>query len=151
MTISAIKDYFSGFGEVEFVRVPDLIYCPISRMPNRCCGLVQFNLPEAAAWAILQSTHLISNCRVESTPAHIQLQVYTAPDQDSDKHILNALNDDCMRVIFKHLNLIDSTTAADVCVQRTCQNRIQSKILRIANKMLRKLCYREQCCEISEH
>lgn len=29
------------------------------------------------------------------------------PDQDSDDHILNALDEDCLRVIFKKLNLVD--------------------------------------------
>lgn len=39
------------------------------------------------------------------------------PDEESPKNIHNALNDDCLREVFKKLHLLDLSSVADVCVR----------------------------------
>lgn len=66
----------------------------------------------------MQAIHWISNCRIKAKPAHpLHQSGNEQPDQVSDANIINALNDDCLRVIFWHLNLVDLTNAAEVCVR----------------------------------
>lgn len=93
-------------------------------------GFVQFKTSDAAKEALTKCSHKIGNCSIKvkeadvwhqphfnETPQHKVHPLSTPPDFDSDANILNALNDDCLRVIFKQLNLIDLTNTADVCVR----------------------------------
>lgn len=94
-----------------------MVWVRLHNKTNYRYGFVQFQSPAVAASVLFQSIHWISNSRVKAKPAHSRCQDYMAPEQDSDAHILNALNDDCLRAIFKRLNLIDLTNAAGVCVR----------------------------------
>lgn len=43
--------------------------------------------------------------------------IVSAPEHNSDSNILNALNDDCLREVFKYLNLLDLSNVSDVCTR----------------------------------
>lgn len=43
--------------------------------------------------------------------------LFESPDEESPKNITNALNDDCLREIFKTLHLLDLSSIADVCMR----------------------------------
>lgn len=49
--------------------------------------------------------------------ANINDLLLDPPDQTSEKNILNALNDNCLRRIFKKLNLLDISSVAVVCLR----------------------------------
>lgn len=51
-----------------------------------------------------------------------------APDHLSSQNIHNALNDDCLREIFLHLNMTDQSTVSQVC------QRFQDVVMRISYK-----------------
>lgn len=53
------------------------------------------------------------------------------PDEESPKNIYNALNDDCLREVFKKLHLLDLSSVADVCVRF---NGIAKEIFRSKSK-----------------
>lgn len=104
--------YFEQFGGVEFV-------C------NRgIYGVVQFETVEAANCVLSHGPHEIAYWTVEVTAAHLWDQpehyldsVFTAPEQESPSHILNALNDDVLRQIFLYMDTKTLTNAAEVCIR----------------------------------
>ena len=93
---------------------------------------VQFKDAESAISALNRGGHRmhghrIEDCKVNVRAAHLLCQpdlrresmdpLWIPPDQDSPTHILNALNDDCLQKVFKHLNANDLSSAAEVCVR----------------------------------
>lgn len=117
--VTKIKGYFERFGEVEKVRVHS--------KETFQYGFVQFKTSDAASMVLSRSRHRIVNCWVKVKAADFWHQPdcnaraahpqFPPPDFDSDSNIINALNDDCLRVIFKHLSLVDLVNAAQVCVR----------------------------------
>lgn len=114
--VNKIKDYFERFGEVEKVRVHS--------KDTFQYGFVQFKTTDAAKLVLARSRHWIGNCSVKVKAADRWHQPdkaanpqFPPPDFDSDLNILNALNDDCLRVIFKYLSMVDLVNAAEVCVR----------------------------------
>ncbi|XP_031637407.1 uncharacterized protein LOC116349903 [Contarinia nasturtii] len=114
-----IKPYFEQFGEVENVRFhskDDFKY-----------GFVQFKMAECASAVLAQNWHYIANRKVKvkagdlwHQPDFLQVPsnpLLVAPDQNSTSHILNSLNDDCLREIFRYFNLMDLSSTARVCVR----------------------------------
>lgn len=82
----------------------------------------------AAKVVLSTSRHRIANCNVKVKAADLWHQsdfmsqlTHTSfnspPDHDSPFHILNALDDDCLHEIFKHLILPDLSCVADVCTR----------------------------------
>lgn len=108
-----IKRYFGRFGEIES------IYVPNTRQSSFC--FVQYKSFDAAKVVLSKSSHRVAKRIVTVKPAYAKHQpdykAFKPPERDSPKHILNALNDDCLRVIFKQFNLVDLSVAADVCVR----------------------------------
>lgn len=87
---------------------------------KRCykSGLIQFKSVDIAKEVISKSPHCIWGCSVEAKAACIWNQpdfVPMPPEQYCKFHILKALNDDCLREIFKYFSLLDLTRAAQVC------------------------------------
>lgn len=96
----ATKAYFMQFGEVKSVGM--------HHNGDVDFSFVEFRTTEAASAVLSNATHRIANCDIEVKAA----EPWHQPD-----HILNALDDDCLREVFKHLNKWDLTNAADVCVR----------------------------------
>lgn len=92
-----IEEYFRQFGDVNDVEMDDLQ-----------SGFVEFKSVEAAKTALSSVVHRLANCDMEVKEA----EPWHQPD-----HILNALNDDCLRKIFKYLNLYDLMEASQVSVR----------------------------------
>lgn len=124
ITEDRIKKYFEDFGEVESVEIQE------NKSFQSC--FVQFKDAESANSAINRCGHRmhghrIEDCKVNVRAAHLLCQpdlqresmdpLWIPFDQDSPSHILNALNDDCLRKVFKHLNANDLSSAAEVCVR----------------------------------
>lgn len=111
--IHEIQDYFEKFGEVVSIRM--------HAQYNFQYGLVQFKMAETAKKVLSRSPHWIGGCAVEAKVADLWHQpvdpLLIPPDQESDSNIINALDDDCLREIFKHLNVVDLSCAAEVCVR----------------------------------
>lgn len=68
-----------------------------------------------------------------------------APDENSPKNILNILNDDCLRKIFKQLHFRDQCSVLSVCVRfnqisKECLAKKQKKI-DFNTQTLVKTCY----------
>lgn len=103
-------------------------------------GFVQFKAVNSAVNALRQSKHYIGKQVVNVKQAHnwhqpdynvdivstmvndAEIDVQTDPlskplDQSSEMHILNAINDDCLKEVFKYLPLQDLCNAAEVCVR----------------------------------
>lgn len=105
------------FGEVENVRfhVKD----------NYKYGFVQYKMAESAGAVLaMGNSHRFENCYFKVKPADVWHQpvyvkepLYPLPEQDSDSHILIALNDDCLREVFGYFGIIDLSNAAEVCVR----------------------------------
>lgn len=84
-------------------------------------------MAECANAALANVWHRIGNRKVNVKAGHLHHQpdyirapvnpLLLPPDQNSDSHILNALNDDCLREVFQKLNWIDLSKAAQVCVR----------------------------------
>lgn len=100
MNYADINGYFVRFGEVKSISI--LV------KGDNCYGLVEFKTVEAAASALSNKIHCILSCDVEVKAA----EPWRQPD-----HILNALHDDCLKEVFKHLNQQDLFNAADVCIR----------------------------------
>lgn len=106
-------------------------------------GFIQFKTEEIASTVLLRSPHWISNCMVKAKVADFWHQtvsqpeppnpLYVPPEQDSDSQILNALNDDCLREIFKYFDVRDLTSVADVCVRF---NELATKTFSSSYKMV---------------
>lgn len=80
---------------------------------NRCVKLVEAKI------VISQSPHHIdgSDYSVQASyPWHQPDYIHTPTDQDSDLHILN-IPEDCLRLEFDRMSLMDLTNAAYVCKQ----------------------------------
>lgn len=93
-----VKEYFAQFGKIDSVEV----YSKNSIQ----CGFVEFEVVDGATAALSNATHRISGYDVTVEAA----EPWHQPDQ-----ILNALDDDCLREIFKYFELNDLTNTADVC------------------------------------
>lgn len=81
-------------------------------------------MAKSAEAVLANRSHRIANCYFKVKPADLWHQpdygkkpVYPIPEQDSDFHILIALNDDCLREVFGYLGIIDLSNAAEVCVR----------------------------------
>lgn len=111
--VKGVKRYFQRFGEVESICMPST--------PQSSFCFIQYKSSDAAKKALSKSSHRIANCMLTVRPAYVKHQPdykqFKPPAQDAPHHILNALNDDCLRVIFKKFNLVDLSAAADVCVR----------------------------------
>lgn len=93
-----VKEYFAQFGKIDSVEM--------NSENGIQCGFVKFKLVDGATAALLNAIHRISSYDVTVEAA----EPWHQPDQ-----ILNALDDDCLRAIFKYFKLKDLTNAADVC------------------------------------
>lgn len=97
-------EYFTKFGTIESLRFFDEF------------GYIQFESADAAEAVISRSSHRIRSfffC-VKAKAAYHWHQpdfVPMQPNQNDDSHILNALDDDCLRVIFERMSLLDLTNA----------------------------------------
>lgn len=114
--VNKINGYFEQFGAVECVRFHE--------KDNFKYGFVQFKMAESAEAVLTNRSHRIANCYFKVKPADLWHQpdygkepLYPIPEQDSDLHILIALNDDCLREVFGYLGIIDLSNAAEVCVR----------------------------------
>lgn len=114
-----IHQYFERFGEVECLRVHfknDFHY-----------GFVQFKMAECANAALSMASHRIGTSYVKVKEADIWHQpdyepkpedpLLVPPAQDSPANILNKLDDDCIREIFRFFKAIDLCIAAQVCTR----------------------------------
>ncbi|XP_055297005.1 uncharacterized protein LOC129565798 [Sitodiplosis mosellana] len=113
ITEDKIKKYFEDFGQVESVEIH-------ANKSFQSC-FVRFK-DVASATALNMRQHRIENVEVNVRAADLSCQPDFQPlwiplDQDSASHILIVLDDDCLREIFKHLNQIDLSSAAEVCVR----------------------------------
>lgn len=113
-----VKTYFGQFGEVDIVRYYS------NKGKAFSFGFVQFKATDSAEAALMQRQHRIAGRDVKVKIADVWHQPgyephpsLKAPEQNSPLHILNALNDDCLREIFKFLPLVALVNAADVCVR----------------------------------
>lgn len=95
-----IKEYFSQFGDVNRIQ--------LHHEGDLHCGYVEFKTVDGATTALSTSVHRVANCDV---------QVKAAEPEHQPDHMLNALDDDCLREIFKYLDEIDLCNAAEVCVR----------------------------------
>lgn len=124
MNFTILQDYkitmfFEHFGEVESFRRFDSF------------GFVQFKLADVAETVILKSPFKIGELNVEvkaAYPWHQPDFIHMPPDQQSDSHILN-VPDDCFRIIFNRMSLLELTNAANVCTrfQKLAQVAFDSK------------------------
>lgn len=96
--VNDIKEYFAKFGEIDSVEV--------NSENGTQCGFVEFKLVDGATAALSNGTHRISSYDVTAEAA----EPWHQPDQ-----ILNALDDDCLRTIFKYFELEDLKNTAKVC------------------------------------
>lgn len=94
------------------------------RSENDSYMFIQFKFSDAAQNCVKNLQHFIANSPVYVTVADPWLQ----PDfewvinryweeQDSPSHILNALDDDCLREIFERLILLDLCNVVNVCTR----------------------------------
>lgn len=141
-----IQEYFERFGDVEAVRVH-------SKNGNHHYGFVQFKMEECAKRALSMKSHRIGNCFVKVKAADKWHQpvarqedhwhesdedegpqdlLLVPPEEDSAQQILNILNDDCLRVVFKFFELNDLCNTAMVCV-RFQQHAIDAFSLKYRN------------------
>lgn len=114
--------YFERFGEVES-----------SIFHSKYAGDIQYKNADSAKAVLLQKVHSIDECFAEKhslskvkaanaweqpdynpDPLH---PLVNSPAQDCSRHILNALNDDCLRRVFSYLPLMCLADAAEVCVR----------------------------------
>lgn len=95
-----IKEYFGRFGEVNSMEILE--------NDNIQLGLIEFKMAETAARVLAIGNHCIESCNVEVKAA----EPWHQPD-----HILNALNDYCLRAVLSNLSLADITNAANACVR----------------------------------
>lgn len=99
----SIKVHFEQFGQINSVKIDQ------QTNSDTFFALVEFKLTETAAAVLsLNETHRVDDCDVKVKAAELWQQ----PD-----HILNALYDDCLRVILFILTEPDLTNAANVCVR----------------------------------
>lgn len=93
--------FFKRFGEVEAIW--------IHSKRNVQYAFVRFKTEETTMKVVSRSPHWISNCivRVRAVDLH---------QTEQDALILNTLNDDCLRDIFKYFDLFVLTNVADDCV-----------------------------------
>lgn len=71
-------------------------------------GLIEFKMAETAEIVLSTGKHCIEDCDVQIKAA----EPWHQPD-----HILNALDDFCLRLILSNLSLVNLTNAANVCVR----------------------------------
>lgn len=114
--IKEICKYFKGSGEVNFAQ--------FNPREESLYGFIQFLDTKYAKVVSPMTTHSLTTCRLSvqaSRDCHqpdFKQENWTAPpQQDSQSHILIALNDDCLREIFSRLKWIDLCKAAEVCVR----------------------------------
>lgn len=100
--IDQIKTYFERFGKLNSVEIQQ------DENTHAEYGSVEFETVGAAAAVLSNEMHRIDGYNV---------QVKAAKPWHQPEHILNALNNDCLRAILLKLNLLDLTNAANVCVQ----------------------------------
>lgn len=98
-----IRMYFERFGTVKSVEVQQ------EESTNTHIAFIEFKFAGAAV-AVLSSK------RAHRIDGH-KVQVKAAEPWQQPDHILNALNDDCLRSILLPLNLSDLTSAANVCLR----------------------------------
>lgn len=92
------EEYFEQFGEIN--------YTEIYKMNNAFYGLIEFKAMETAQTVLSIGNHHIDGYKVDVKEA----EPWHQPD-----HILNALDDDCLRTILSHLNQSDLISSANVC------------------------------------
>lgn len=66
-----------------------------------------------------------------TTAENMPGELSETPDEDSPKNMYNALNDDCLRVVFAKLHVLDLVSVADICVRF---NEIAKEIFRLRYK-----------------
>lgn len=92
---------------------------------NSLYAFVQFQQKNSVEQVLSTSSHIVSDCDVDVLSADVWHQPETEiknpllfpPAQESPSNIVNALNDDCFREIFRGLNLKELGIAAEVCVR----------------------------------
>lgn len=114
--VHVVKRYLEQFGEVES------IYTCANKAGRHTFGFVQFKSSNAAKLVLSSTKHRYSgkyffNVRVAYDGMQPDFEEFKPPQQDSPRHILHALNDDCFRVIFKAFDVVDLSSAAEVCVR----------------------------------
>lgn len=104
-----IKCYFEQFGKVNSVEIEHL-----DDATGTHFGLIEFELAETAAIVLTsgETVHRIGDNDVQVKAAEPWYQ----PD-----HILNALDDYCLRAILSKLNQLDLANAANVCIRFNVQ------------------------------
>lgn len=104
-----IIECFEKFGAIKSIR----------RLRN--CAFVEFESLDAANVVLTTLVHVLKRRYVKTEVAdqweHPDRPLDMLPDQDSDLHILNALNNDCLLVVFKELELFDLLNVAETCVR----------------------------------
>lgn len=99
--IDDIEKYFERFGEINYVE--------IHHETNTYYGLIEFQTPDAAETVLSIKKHYIDDGhRIEVKEA----EAWHQPD-----HILNALDNHCLRMILSHLNQPDLSNAANACIR----------------------------------
>lgn len=96
--INETEAYFEQFGELN--------YTEIYQENNAYYGLIEFKTVETAQRVLSIGKHSINGYKVEIKVA----EPWHQPD-----HILNVLDNDCLRAILSNLNQLDLTNAANVC------------------------------------
>ncbi|XP_055316213.1 uncharacterized protein LOC129575964 isoform X2 [Sitodiplosis mosellana] len=116
ITEDMVRKYFSIFGDVELVEIH------YNRYNKFGSGFVQFK-DDAVCVLNHRREHCIEGCHFSVRAADMlcqpdfQRSFGPIPEQDSASHILVALNDDCLHEVFKYLNTIELSCAAEVCVR----------------------------------
>lgn len=99
-----IQSYFQQFGEVNSIEIQQ-----VNNTAGMHFGLVEFKLMETAATVLASNeVHRIGDCDVQVTAA----DPWHQPD-----HILNALDDYCLRIILSKLKQLDLANATHVCIR----------------------------------
>lgn len=97
------------FGPIESIQIHDSY------------AFVQFECQNAANAALVTPRPMIKKRTITVKAADPSLQpdhpFNKPPEQDSTAHILIALNNDCLREVFKRLELNDLTNVAETCVR----------------------------------
>ncbi|XP_031623173.1 uncharacterized protein LOC116340690 [Contarinia nasturtii] len=135
-----IKPYLDQFGEIESMR----LHVEDNFKYGYC---LQFKTAKSVSAVLSKSSHVkIDNRNFKvraggsgNKPSLVPESLFEEPpDEGSSSNILAALNDDCLSAVFQHLELMDLTSAAQVCVhfQKLAQEtfKIKFKILQLELK-----------------